>query len=410
MKTEDMTDQECQTACEDQLSAMKPFGPSGPMEMLPIYREPMENGGEACCGPPAGPASSIHEKPGYILCPFVEDFITTPAGPVPRVQATLSRRDHLGALRVRLGIGRNDYKIAPGLYAVGRPQADDPVLVSANYKLSFDHLRKQLTDVSSWILVLDTRGINVWCAAGKGTFGTEEIVRRVLLTRLSSVVSHRKLILPQLSAPGVSARNVKKECGFDVIWGPIRAVDIPRFIEAGQKASASMRQVTFCLSERLVLVPVEISLIGKPLLWSLLVIFILSGLGYSFFSFAAAWQRGMLAAIACLTGIFAGAAVVPILLPWIPGRAFALKGMLTSAILGTLLVWLSRTSPYISLTSAVALVLLTMAIGSYLAMNFTGTTPFTSPSGVEKEMRRFLPLQLLALLIAVGLWVGSAFI
>ena len=68
------------------------------------------------------------------------------------------------------------YKVDPGLYAVGRPTVESPVLVSANYKLSFDRLRSQLTGLDAWMLVLDTHGVNVWCSAGKGTFGTDEIV------------------------------------------------------------------------------------------------------------------------------------------------------------------------------------------------------------------------------------------
>jgi hypothetical protein len=43
-------------------------------------------------------------------------------------------------------------------------------------------------------------------------------------------------------------------------------------------------------------------------------------------------------------------------------------------------------------------------------MNFTGSTPFTSPSGVEKEMRKALPLQAAALLLAMVAWVASAFV
>jgi hypothetical protein len=42
-------------------------------------------------------------------------------------------------------------------------------------------------------------------------------------------------------------------------------------------------------------------------------------------------------------------------------------------------------------------------------MNFTGSTPYTSPSGVEKEMRKAIPLQALAALIAVAAWVGAGF-
>jgi len=51
-----------------------------------------------------------------------------------------------------------------------------------------------------------------------------------------------------------------------------------------------------------------------------------------------------------------------------------------------------------------------VAISSYLAMNFTGSTPFTSPSGVEKEMRRAIPLQAGAVLIALVAWVSAAFV
>ena len=57
----------------------------------------------------------------------------------------------------------------------------------------------------------------------------------------------------------------------------------------------------------------------------------------------------------------------------------------------------------------ILLFVFTVAVSSYLAMDFTGATPFTSPSGVEKEMRRAIPLQAAALLFVVIAWVGSAF-
>ncbi|RXM20875.1 acetyl-CoA synthase subunit gamma, partial [Citrobacter sp. AAK_AS5] len=84
-----------------------------------------------------------------------------------------------GRWRVRWNIKRMDYRVAPGLYAVGEPTADSPVLVTANYKLTFDGLRSELGGVDAWMLVLDTLGVNVWCAAGKGTFSTAELARRV---------------------------------------------------------------------------------------------------------------------------------------------------------------------------------------------------------------------------------------
>ena len=65
------------------------------------------------------------------------------------------------------------FAVDPGLYALRNPGEQAPVLVTANYKMSFDRLRQALPGRDAWILVLDTNGINVWCAAGKGTFATE---------------------------------------------------------------------------------------------------------------------------------------------------------------------------------------------------------------------------------------------
>lgn len=381
-------------------AARQPMG-----EMLPL-----STAGEAdtaCCGPPAPPPSSSDNRPGYRICRFVEGFDDTPAGRVPRVKAALGWSDRLGSAGVRVGVNRNDYRIAPGLYTVGQAGPEAPVLVTSNYKLTFDHLRKELKGTDAWILVLDTRGVNVWCAAGKKTFSTQEVVRRVRSASLDTVVSHRRLVLPQLAATGVSARLVKKSCGFEVVWGPVRAHDIRRFLAAGMKAAQEMRRVTFTLSERVVLVPVELSFLPKYLLWTLAAAFILSGIGPEIFSFKAAWGRGMMIAAACLAGIVSGTIAVPVLLPWLPGAAFAVKGLVVgipAGIMAVMVVWGG-----VSGLEALALLLITAALSSFLAMNFTGSTPFTSPSGVEKEMRRALPIQGVAVLAAVVAWVAAAF-
>ena len=363
---------------------------------------------EVCCGSPPGPQSSSLEKPGYQLLGFVDNSKDTPCGPVPRVKTKLERSDHLGTLIARLGIKRDQYKIAPGLYCVGNPDQDSPVLVTANYKLTFDSLRRELTALDAWLLVLDTRGINVWCAAGKELFSTREVVDRVKQTGLDKVVSHNQLILPQLAATGVCAHQVKKASGFKVIWGPVRAEDIQRFIGADYHTDGAMRKVTFSIWERTVLTPVELSHLPKPTFWVLLAVFLLSGIGTTVFSLHDAWYRGLMAFTAYVAGILAGAVAAPILLPWIPGRAFALKGAITGVVVGLLVVVVFKSS--LIRLETMALLLITVAISSYLAMNFTGSTPFTSPSGVEKEMRRAIPLQAGAVVVAVAAWVTAAFV
>ena len=90
------------------------------------------------------------------------------------------------------------HRVEPGLYSLGNPMPESPVFVTANYTFSFDALRSSLKGIDGYILVLDTQGVNVWCAAGKGTFGTDELVFRITATRLHEVVKHRVVILPQL--------------------------------------------------------------------------------------------------------------------------------------------------------------------------------------------------------------------
>ncbi|MBP8685386.1 MAG: hypothetical protein KBH31_00825, partial [Methanomassiliicoccales archaeon] len=138
---------------------------------------------------------------------------------VMRTTATLGRKEAWDHAKARMGIARMEHRVRPGLYALGEPTRSSPVLVTANYSLSFDALRSSLPGRDAWVLVLDTGGINVWCAAGKGTFGTEELIRAIGATKLSERVDGRTLILPQLGAPGVSAQEVHGATGFKVEYG-----------------------------------------------------------------------------------------------------------------------------------------------------------------------------------------------
>ena len=308
---------------------------------------------------------------------------------------------------MRWGFGRSHYSIAPGLYAIGNPTADSEVLVSANYKLSFDVLRRAIGDLNLWILVIDTKGVNVWCAAGKGTFGTAEIVNRVAATNLQQVVSHRRLIVPQLGAPGVAAHEVRKQSGFNVTYGPVRADDLKAFLAADKQATPEMRRVTFTTRDRFILTPVEMTVFWKNILWSALILFILGGIGPSIFSPSAAWTRGGAAILTGLIGLVTGAVITPTLLPWIPGRAFALKGAIAGLAINFLLLPITGSH---GLTIVLATLLSLTAVASFAAMNFTGSSTYTSPSGVEKEMRKAIPLQIGALIIAGISWIWTAFI
>ncbi len=351
---------------------------------------------------------TVYEKPGYKLYSFVDIFIKTDTGCIPLIKAKLEKNDLVSTFFVRCGVNRYQYRVTPGLYGIGEPDKNSEVLVTANFKLTFDHLRKELGKINAWILVLDTKGINVWCAAGKGTFSTMEIVKRVKECSLDKIVDHKRIIVPQLGATGVSARDVKKQSGFRVIYGPVRANDIPLFLKNSKKADKQMRQATFTIYERFILTPVELQITLKPAFITALVLLIIAGIGPGIFSFSHIWERGIVSILALVTGILSGALITPVLLPFIPPREFALKGIIAGSVISILFL-IMGSSLINGMADFMALFLFSVAISSFLAMNFTGTTPFTSPSGVEKEMKRYIPVQLGALVISSGLWIYSAF-
>lgn len=342
---------------------------------------------------------------------FVRGSLETPVGMVPRISSSLTAQDRWGSIKARWGVGRMHYALAPGLYALGNPDSESPVLVTANYKMSFDRLREALPRMHVWILVLDTAGINVWCAAGKGTFGTEELVRRIEASGLEKVVSHRELILPQLAGPGIAAHRVRKLSGFKVIYGPIEAGHIPAYLEAGYSADPAMRKKSFGTRERTVLIPVELVEALKGILIIIPLFFFLAGFGGDEGYWTNVMNHGLLAAIALLGALLAGAVLTPLLLPWLPGRAFSLKGLWVALIMAMILVALrsGTLGHWSGRLEVAAWLLLIPAVATYLAMNFTGASTYTSLSGVRKEMRLAIPLQISAGVLGVLLWIGSRF-
>ncbi len=340
---------------------------------------------------------------------YIEGLLATPAGTAPRVATELTSCDRWGEIKMRWGIGRDSYIVPPGLYAVGSPDPESRVIVTANYKLSFDQTRETLAGRDAWILVLDTKGINVWCAAGKGTFGTEELVRRVKEAKLDQVVTHRRLILPQLGAPGVAAHLVKEQCGFRVTWGPVMLEDLPAFLDTRLKATPEMRRKAFPLRERAILIPVEIVAAWKLALLLMLAFFLASGLGAPAGYWAGLLGSGVTAVTALLLALLSGAALVPLLLPWIPGRAFALKGMLVGAAVVTahMLLQVGFPGDVGQGLEFAAWLLMVPALSSFVAMNFTGASTFTSLSGVRREMAIAVPLQLCAVVAGLGFWIGA---
>ena len=280
----------------------------------------------------------------------------------------------------RAGINRMLHRVEPGLYALGHPDKKSAVFVTGNYTLSFDALRSALKGLEAYLLVLDTKGINVWCAAGKGTFGTAELVNRIQLTGLKKVVSHRKLVLPQLGATGVSAHQVKEQGGFEVEFGPVRAEDLPEYLTA-HLATPLMRQVRFNLGDRLVLAPVEMVGSFLPMVLIALVAYLLGGW------FNLAWV--LMAWLAATLLFFA-------LLPWLPTREFSTKGFILGALMALPFVVFQFLQTgngfFFNLMRVLPIGLILTAAVSFITLNLTGSTPITCWTSVRREIFRYVPV------------------
>ncbi|HAJ28423.1 MAG TPA: acetyl-CoA synthase subunit gamma [Syntrophus sp. (in: bacteria)] len=337
-------------------------------------------------------------KPPRLDQEFVTGSVAGPAGRIPQVSSVLTGCDRWGAIKARWGVCRMHYAVDPGLYALGSPDDSSPVLVTANYKMSFDCLREVLPGRNVWILVLDTDGINVWCAAGKGTFGTEELIRRITASGIRDIVKHRNLILPQLGAPGVSAHLARKQSGFKVHYGPILARDVAAYLDAGLKATAAMRRKDFPLRERAVLIPIELVATLRPALVIIPILLLIGGFGGAGGFLQSMARDGVFSVLAFLGAIISGAVLTPLLLPYLPGRAFTTKGIAAGLPIAVALIyaWGGDLHTWRGILFGGAWLLLIPAFSAYLAMNFTGASTYTSLSGVRREMRWALPLEISA--------------
>jgi acetyl-CoA decarbonylase/synthase complex subunit gamma len=339
---------------------------------------------------------------------FLTGSLSILGSDIPRVSTIIDLKDYLGAVMVRWGINRDKYRVNPGLYAIGTPGPESNVFVTANYKLSFDALRKNLYGENGWILVLDTKGINVWCAAGKGTFGTKELVNRIRLSSLEKVVNHKRLILPQLGATGVSAHKVKEETGFNVLYGPVRASDIKKFIGDGFRADKGMRKISFGFKDRIKLIPNDF-IYGKfYLLGAMVVLFLISGLSSNGVSYKEFSGEGGPAILKVFLAYLSGIVITPMFLPYFPGRYFSLKGFIAGALVFLILILFEFAGG--NTIEIFSWFFIITAISSFLAMNFTGSSTYTSLSGVKKEMKISLPFQIGFAIIGLIIQVVGKFV
>lgn len=209
----------------------------------------------------------------------------------------------------------------PGLITIGDPDETSPVFLTGNYYLTVAKLKKVLQGMDCFLLVVNTHGINVWCAATGGHFTDHGVISVLKTSGITTMVDHKTVILPQLAAAGVEPKNIKKKTGWDIVWGPVDAEDIPAFLKSGEK-SEDMRTVGFPLKNRLEIgvawaFPVSLVLgLIVSIVWSQVVVFtvlavwVISLLFNGFFPVYGSWLKKEIHGIQCGRGVFQGVIVL----------------------------------------------------------------------------------------------------
>jgi NAD-dependent dihydropyrimidine dehydrogenase PreA subunit len=258
------------------------------------------------------------------------------------------------------------HRAATGLFPIGDPGRDSPVLLTGNFTLTVRRLRRTLRGADVWLLVANSRGINVWCAAGGGHLSHHDVISVLRTSGISDVVDHRTLLLPQLAATGVERRPIEAATGWSAVWGPARLEDLPAVLARGGSVHGRERRMRFPLWER-------IEMASMWFLPTALILGLLAG-------FIGGWRLGTAAAtsiVLAVAGIFVALPRLTVTGParWLTYGVFALFG----AAFGTGMLGLLGRMDVLGVSTVTVASLISMAV---LSIDLTGTTPLY-PSSIN---------------------------
>ena len=273
-------------------------------------------------------------------------------------------------------------KVSPGLYRIGEPDQNSPLFVTGNYVLTVRKVQRAIEGkLDAWLLVVDSAGINVWCAAGAGFLTAEKVISSLKANRVGEYVDHERIVLPQLSANGVDGWQIRKDTGWEVLWGPILAEDIAAFVENDYKKTEKMRTVKFPLKDRLEMVSGTFGLYGLLLLVPIAIF----------------WRHLFWPVLMSLTGLSYFYAIA---LPWIPGKDGLWKSIpLTLLSVLGLILFTTIFDPVSTQTffnRAVGLV----ALAIFVSGEFQGMSPL-----MRGEQSNWIPEVLIMSLIGLVYWL-----
>jgi len=303
--------------------------------------------------------------------------------------------DYVKALICWLDSFKRTYAVEPGLYYAGDGYDHDaPLLVTANYHLTVFELVRRLRRRNVRLLVVDTDSINVWCAAGKGTFCNDAIFAQLnrYEQHLPKNAGRLKLILPKLCLAGVNLPALR-EAGCDAIIGPVYGKDLPAYLSKQPCKDRDADRVLFGLQSRLFTAPPGL----------------LQTLKYGVTLLLALWLVRQIWPFALpITGVLGITVVLaiayPVCFPYLPGKWFAVKGLSLAVVVSAALCALAA-GGLVSRGNLITAVLFTLASGMYFGQSYSGNSAVSNGTSVRKETARLLPVYVLLYLATLAAFI-----
>jgi acetyl-CoA decarbonylase/synthase complex subunit gamma len=128
---------------------------------------------------------------------------------------------------------RKPVSVDPGMYKVGEPTADSPVLVTTNFALTYYTVESDIASnkIDCYLWAIDTEGIGVEAAVAGGQLTAEKIKKGIEESGfdMKRDTNHNTIVIP-----GLSARlqgDVEDATGANVMVGPADSGRIPGWME-----------------------------------------------------------------------------------------------------------------------------------------------------------------------------------
>ena len=305
-----------------------------------------------------------------------------------------------------------DAPIEPGIYKSGQPDKNSPIIVTANYLFTYIKVMRAIKGLDAWVLIVDSKGINVWCAARGNNFGNRQVIEAVKATGIATLTNKKTLILPQLSAGGVASPLISKEAPdfpFRILFGPVWAKQLPQFLkERPARKPDKMKLAKFTPFHRLRAFTTHTTFLLKMIFLKPTIALILLSLGLSFID--PLWLRKLWIVGEIWLWIIIANAIIAGLFPITNfTRRFIIKGIVFGII--TIIV-LSSISWFIH--KNMFLILLNSAFYFWLSffstMSFSGYSMATSPKEIQDEYPAFRKSHLVLLISSLVLFaIGFIF-